>query len=161
MVGFSSFVPSILNKWPQRCRHLLICMFNFLFSCWNWLVIFEPLAHVKWHLHNETSSISTTHTNLSLLLMNLMNNSTLIYWLLPSEPSSRKYQTCLEIAWRTFSAPKRERVRERNFHSHMRHTQKNIEEKKTSKHGCFRTQSKSSFVSIIRFLLSSSKSVWS
>lgn len=34
-------------------------------------------------------------------------------------------------------------------------------EKKTSKHGCFKTQSNSSLVSIIRFLLSSSKSVWS
>lgn len=33
--------------------------------------------------------------------------------------------------------------------------------KGTSKHFCFKTQSKSSLVSIIRFLVSSSKSVWS
>lgn len=36
-----------------------------------------------------------------------------------------------------------------------------VAQKKTSKHGCFRTQSKSSFVSIMRFFCSSSKSVWS
>jgi hypothetical protein len=34
-------------------------MLNFLFPGWNWLVIFEPLAYIKWYLHDTKHKTKT------------------------------------------------------------------------------------------------------
>lgn len=91
-----------------------------------------------------------------------------LYQHLLLEPFSRIYRTCWEKAWTTFSAPEREQERDqvstcgkKSSLNMFDHENGSNAEKKTSKHSCFRTHSKSSLVSIILFFCSSSKSVWS
>lgn len=47
---------------------------------------------------------SKTHTNAKF---SPINNFAAFYWLSLLEPSSQIYRTCLETAWRMFSAPKK------------------------------------------------------
>lgn len=144
-------------------------MFNFLFSFRDRLVVFEPFTNIQRNLQsNDHESWSQTDdkTYLKKRLCGLLAITCTIFFSNISNlfKNSMKDVFCKYIEKYKKHYDKNcyyldsEKIRDDDIS-----TQKRCKcwGKPTSKHVCLSTHSKSSFVSIIRFLHSSSKSVWS